>query len=159
MGGACSTYGWDKKCRQNFGLRASSQRPLEDLGTDERITLEQVLNRQGGRVWAWFIWLRIGTSGGNSNKPSVKDTEFRDLLSDYRLVKKDSVPWNKFVYYGNCMVHAHNSKFSFYIAEQKKCHCVKIKYYKCRKTWVHEMLRPTWQKTYLMQGSAYMTMN
>jgi hypothetical protein len=36
----------------------------EDLEVDERIILEWILGKQGGKVWTGFIWLRIGTSGG-----------------------------------------------------------------------------------------------
>jgi hypothetical protein len=35
---------------------------LEDLGTD-KIILERILGKQGGKVWTGFIWLRIGASG------------------------------------------------------------------------------------------------
>jgi hypothetical protein len=36
---------------------------LEDLGVDGKI-LEWILGKEGGKVWAGFIWLRIGTSCG-----------------------------------------------------------------------------------------------
>jgi hypothetical protein len=51
---------------------------LEDLGVDEKIILECILGKQGGRVWTGCIWLRIGTSGR------------LNYLSDYYLLKKDS---------------------------------------------------------------------
>jgi hypothetical protein len=35
----------------------------EDLGVDERIILEWILGKYGGRVWTECIWLRIETSG------------------------------------------------------------------------------------------------
>jgi hypothetical protein len=35
---------------------------LEDLGTDGSIILEQILGKQGGKVWTRCIWLRTGTS-------------------------------------------------------------------------------------------------
>jgi hypothetical protein len=35
----------------------------ENLGVDERITLNWILGEQGGKEWTTFIWLRIGTSG------------------------------------------------------------------------------------------------
>jgi hypothetical protein len=47
-----------------FVGKPEGKRPLEDLGVDEKIILEWVLGKQGGKVWARFIWLRIGTSGG-----------------------------------------------------------------------------------------------
>jgi len=37
---------------------------LEDLGGCERIILEWILGKYGGKVWARCIWLRTGTSGG-----------------------------------------------------------------------------------------------
>jgi hypothetical protein len=33
-------------------------------GTDERITLKWILDKQGGMAWAGFIWLRMGTMVG-----------------------------------------------------------------------------------------------
>jgi hypothetical protein len=35
---------------------------LEDLDIDEKIILERILGKWGGRVWTGFIWLKIGTS-------------------------------------------------------------------------------------------------
>jgi hypothetical protein len=35
----------------------------EDLNGNGRL-LECILEKQGGRVWTRFMWLRIGTSGG-----------------------------------------------------------------------------------------------
>jgi len=35
-----------------------------DLNVGERIIVEWVLEKQGGKVWTGFIWLRIGISGG-----------------------------------------------------------------------------------------------
>jgi hypothetical protein len=37
---------------------------VEDLGIDGRIILECIVRKQSGKIWAGFIWLRIGTSGG-----------------------------------------------------------------------------------------------
>jgi hypothetical protein len=37
---------------------------LEDIGVDERIILEWILEKQDGKVWTGFIWLRIVTIGG-----------------------------------------------------------------------------------------------
>jgi hypothetical protein len=37
---------------------------LEDLGVDGMIILEWILGKWGGRVWAGFIWPRIGTNDG-----------------------------------------------------------------------------------------------
>jgi hypothetical protein len=38
---------------------------LKDLGVDERLTLELILGKWGGRVVTGFIWLRIGTIAGS----------------------------------------------------------------------------------------------
>jgi hypothetical protein len=37
---------------------------LEDMGVVEKIILEWILGKQGGKVWTGFIWLKKGTSGG-----------------------------------------------------------------------------------------------
>jgi hypothetical protein len=37
---------------------------MEGLGIDERILLEWILVKWGGKVWTGFIWIRIGTAGG-----------------------------------------------------------------------------------------------
>jgi hypothetical protein len=36
---------------------------LEDIGTDERIILELILQKENGKVWSGFAWLRTGASG------------------------------------------------------------------------------------------------
>jgi hypothetical protein len=54
---------------------------LEDLGKDEKIILDWILGKLGGKVWTGCIWLRIGTSGRrHGNKPSgfIKGGEFLD---------------------------------------------------------------------------------
>jgi hypothetical protein len=38
---------------------------LEDLVIDGRIILQLILQKQDGKLWTGFIWLRIGTIGGN----------------------------------------------------------------------------------------------
>jgi hypothetical protein len=35
----------------------------EDLGVDERIILEWIVGKYGGKMWIGCMWLRIGTSG------------------------------------------------------------------------------------------------
>jgi hypothetical protein len=37
---------------------------LKDIDIDERIILERILGKWGGKVWTVCIWLSIGTSGG-----------------------------------------------------------------------------------------------
>jgi hypothetical protein len=44
----------------------------EGLGIDERIILEWILGKWREKVWAGFIWLRIGTNGGHYNKLTAK---------------------------------------------------------------------------------------
>jgi hypothetical protein len=36
----------------------------EGVDVDERIILECILGKQGGKLWTGFMWLRIGTSSG-----------------------------------------------------------------------------------------------
>jgi hypothetical protein len=36
----------------------------QDLGVDGRITSELILGKYGGKLWAGFVWLRRGISGG-----------------------------------------------------------------------------------------------
>jgi hypothetical protein len=36
----------------------------EDLGADGKIILKWILDKEIGRVWNGFIWLRMGTNGG-----------------------------------------------------------------------------------------------
>jgi hypothetical protein len=43
MSGACSTHGRDH---------------FEDLGEDERIIIEWILEKLSGKLWIGFIWLR-----------------------------------------------------------------------------------------------------
>jgi hypothetical protein len=37
---------------------------MEDIGVDERIILQWMLERWGGEVWTGCIWLTVGTNGG-----------------------------------------------------------------------------------------------
>jgi hypothetical protein len=34
----------------------------EDLGVDGKIILEQILEKEGGKMWTGCIWFRTGTS-------------------------------------------------------------------------------------------------
>jgi hypothetical protein len=49
-----------------------------DRDVDRRIILRWILRKYGVRVWTGFMWIRVGSSGGNSNEPSVsmKGREF-----------------------------------------------------------------------------------
>jgi hypothetical protein len=37
---------------------------LEDTGVDEKIILQQMMHKQGVRLWAGFVFSRTGFSGG-----------------------------------------------------------------------------------------------
>jgi hypothetical protein len=62
MGRACSTHGRDEKCIQNLSESLKGRDHSEDQGMDGKI-LEWIFRKQGGKVWAGCIWLRIGTNG------------------------------------------------------------------------------------------------
>jgi hypothetical protein len=36
---------------------------FEDQGVDGKVIFEWMLEKQGGKLWAGCIWLRIGTNG------------------------------------------------------------------------------------------------
>jgi hypothetical protein len=83
MGGACSTHGRGENCIQYFGSKDLKGRVhSEELDVDERINLEFILGKYGGRMWTGCIWPRIRISGAgcceHDNKPSgsVKSREF-----------------------------------------------------------------------------------
>jgi hypothetical protein len=38
---------------------------LEDLGIDGKMIIEWIIRKEGRRVWAVCIWLRIGISDGS----------------------------------------------------------------------------------------------
>jgi hypothetical protein len=53
--------------------------------------------REDGMVWIGLIWLKIGTSGGScehGNEPSgsIKCCDVLELLHNWRLLEKGSVP-------------------------------------------------------------------
>jgi len=50
----------DEKCTQNLKVIDHA----EDLGIDAGMILEWIIGKWGGKVWARFIWLSIGTNGG-----------------------------------------------------------------------------------------------
>jgi hypothetical protein len=57
---------------------------LVDLGIEELIILKCILEKYGGKAWAGFMFLRIGTSGelffyhGNEPSVSIKCRGFLD---------------------------------------------------------------------------------
>jgi hypothetical protein len=65
---------------------------LEDPAEDNTIIHKRVLKRQVMRVWIWSIWSMIGTTDSLNKHPSfIKGRGFLDQLSDYNLLKKNSV--------------------------------------------------------------------
>jgi hypothetical protein len=60
MGGAFSTHGRNKKCRQNLKRRNHS----EDSGISGKIILEWISRKQSEEVWTGAIRLMIATSDG-----------------------------------------------------------------------------------------------
>jgi len=62
MGGHVARMG---EMRDVYTILVVNQRDnFEDLDVDGRDVTEWVLEREDGKVWIGFIWLRIGTSGG-----------------------------------------------------------------------------------------------
>jgi len=53
----------DEKCIQNLVRRSEGKNYLEDLGVDEKIISEGMLEKEGGKVWTGCIWLRKGSCG------------------------------------------------------------------------------------------------
>jgi len=53
MGGACSTYGEEQKCRN---LRERDH--LEDPGVDGRIILQWIFRKWNMKAWTGSSWLR-----------------------------------------------------------------------------------------------------
>jgi hypothetical protein len=50
-------------CAKFWSEKLQGRDHSEDLGTDGRIILEWILEKQGVKVWNEFIWLGMGTSG------------------------------------------------------------------------------------------------
>jgi len=64
MGGACSTYGGQKKCIQDFGAGDLRERDhLKDPAVDWRVILKWNFKKWDGESWTRLIWIRIGTGG------------------------------------------------------------------------------------------------
>jgi hypothetical protein len=49
--------------KRSFGMRTWRKEYLDDLYIDGMLILYWFLRKQDGRVWTWFIWLKIWTSG------------------------------------------------------------------------------------------------
>jgi hypothetical protein len=63
------------------------------------LILKWIFKEEDGRMLTGFIWLRTGTmvaslEHSNKHSGSIKFWEFHECLSNYWLVKKDSVPWS-----------------------------------------------------------------
>jgi hypothetical protein len=53
MGGACATYGGEKKCIEFWCEYLRERHNLEDLGIDGRVTVKSVLNESVGK-WIYL---------------------------------------------------------------------------------------------------------
>jgi hypothetical protein len=59
-----STLGRDLRYTHNFECKTRKRRNhSKDLDVDGWIITEQIIKKQGGKLWTGFVWLRIGTSG------------------------------------------------------------------------------------------------
>jgi hypothetical protein len=57
---------WNVTPEHMFKVSVSTEgkRPLEGLRVNRRIILERISEKYFGKLWAGFIWLRIGSRGG-----------------------------------------------------------------------------------------------
>jgi hypothetical protein len=52
--------------QQNVGRKTRREETIrKDIGEDGRIILKLILQKQFGKVWVGFIWLKIEISDGN----------------------------------------------------------------------------------------------
>jgi len=66
MGGACSAYGGEERCRQDFsGETCGKETTWETRGVDGRVILRWIFRKWDVGVWAGSGWFRIGTVGGH----------------------------------------------------------------------------------------------
>ena len=65
VGGACSTYGGEKRCIQGFGGKHEGKNHMGDRGVDGRIILRWIFRKWDLGVWTGSIWVRIATGGGH----------------------------------------------------------------------------------------------
>ena len=66
MDGACSAYGREEMCIQDFDEGNLRERDhLDDPGVEGRIVLRCIFRKWDVRVWTESSWLRIGTGGGH----------------------------------------------------------------------------------------------
>jgi hypothetical protein len=54
---------------------------MSDVGIDGEITLEWISDKQSGRMWTGFIWLRIETSGGFLYSQGLCSMDLVQMLS------------------------------------------------------------------------------
>jgi hypothetical protein len=64
MSRACSTNEEELECIYGLGGKSRRKETTKKKQAYGRIILRGVLDKYEGIVWARFIWLRIGTSGG-----------------------------------------------------------------------------------------------
>jgi hypothetical protein len=61
MGGACTKYGGEKRCIQDFG---GERDQLKEPGVDESIIFRRIFRKWNMGPLTGSMWLRIGTGGG-----------------------------------------------------------------------------------------------
>ena len=64
MGGACSTYGGEKRRVEDFVGKPEGKDHLEDPGIDGKVILRWLIRKWDRGAWTGFIWLRIETGEG-----------------------------------------------------------------------------------------------
>jgi hypothetical protein len=61
---ACSTYGTQGKCRQDFGGETEGKRSLERSKSRREDNINMDLREMEWGAWAGSTWVRTGTNGG-----------------------------------------------------------------------------------------------
>jgi len=62
----------------NIGF-SSVRDQLEDLSTDVKIVLKQILKKSDGRSWNALIWLRIGLTGSCQHRNQVMSIKMQKI--------------------------------------------------------------------------------
>jgi hypothetical protein len=64
MGGACSTYRGEDRCKQFWWGKLRERDHFGDPGVDEKIIIRWIFRKRDVEVRTGPRWLRIGTGGG-----------------------------------------------------------------------------------------------